>query len=701
MQSLLVGSTFLQLFASASLTHAGGPRQHRLSTFEQFDEGEVTGAAIEGTGKVTVGYSFAGAEISGVSTAFSCYAGLKAAWVGTSDHASIYRVRFDSPSSNDNIKPGPAKAQHLAKLPGAVVSAILRLPNGDLIASTLPGGEIHRIRPSGNVSTFAELPVKQIWDIVLYQDRILVATGPNGKLFSLDLQGKTKQIILDVDEADLLDIEIVGSEILVGTAPKARIYRVGNQRKGYLLADFPGDEVRSIRQSGRHLFAAVNKFESRGVSSTQALTKMLNRTSLTGSPPSSSDGSKSEPTSSAALFHVDLGPQTQADRAGEAAWEIWLAKKKQYFTSTLAIDEQGGVLVSSSQSGKIYRVKGRRNISNVADLEQRQATSLCRIGSGPVIATAGDGAAVYRLSNAPQRSVLYTSEVFDSEQPADYGTLSIRGNGNIQAFIRSGPSDTPDKRWSPWRKVALKAQHAQQSGFAKSPRHRYVQLKFRLKEPHAELRDVSLYYVPENLPPVIESIAIRPPEFKREDNTEPDSKTMIKWKVDPQDDDDLVYDLRIRPEGSSDEEWMSLTEDKVTTKEEFGLETATIPDGVYEVRLKASDEPSNGSARAQSDEMISDPFVVDHLRPTIESAKVRGREIKGLVQDQGGQIFDVSYSIDDDDFRSASASDGLFDSAKERFELLLPKLERGFHRVVIRVRDTTGNFSTQALRIRL
>ena len=45
----------------------------------------------------------------------------------------------------------------LAELPGVVVSALTRLPDGDLLAATLPGGSIHRVNAKGKVSRFATL----------------------------------------------------------------------------------------------------------------------------------------------------------------------------------------------------------------------------------------------------------------------------------------------------------------------------------------------------------------------------------------------------------------------------------------------------------------------------------------------------------------------------------------------------------------
>jgi len=126
-----------------------------------------------------------------------------------------------------------------------------------------------------------------------------------------------------------------------------------------------------------------------------------------------------------------------------------------------------------------------------------------------------------------------------------------------------------------------------------------------------------------------------------------------------------------------------------------------LPDGIYELQLTASDEPAVGSAAAGIDVLISEPFVVDRTRPTLEGVKVEGLRITGVAKDQGGFIHDVAFAIDGGDFRAASAADGVFDSPSERFEIALPgDLGPGGHRVVVRARDARGNLDTTALEVR-
>ena len=687
---------------------AGGTRTWEVSSQADFDKGETEGAAIEASGRVTVGFLPARGELPG-TTAFSCLATKDGALVGTADSATIQRIvagkRKRADAKGKKAKKEAAASEELprlaveqvAKLDGVVVSAMVALPGGDVIAATLPGGKLVRIDGKGKVTPFATLQVEQIWGLLVHGNRLLVGTGPKGELWSLSLAGKDPKVVLDVDEKDLLSLVAVGNEIVVGVAPQAKLYRVTKDLGGELLHDFSGDEVRALALTRTGLVAAVNTFADRKLGSLDALTKTLDRTSLVGQPPAGAMDGERSIQADGSVYFVDLGPKRDLDRAIEAPWETWLERSKQYFSDVLALDDVGTVLVSSSEEGKIYRVRGPRDVATVADLEERQATALCRVPKGPVIAAAAHGAAVYELGAAPAKKARYVSDVLDTLQPASFGAVRLRGDGAMTLRARTGPTDEPDKRWTDWKTVALvRDDGALRGSLSSLPHRRYLQLEVGLGAPDVELRAIELFYAPENLPPLLTQVDIDRPDL---DEAEKDPKVTISWKVDARDDDDLMYDVRVRPEGGSEDEWIGLgPKDELVTKKELKWDISTVPDGVYEVEVTASDEPSNGSSRARTDEIVSAPFVVDRQRPSIGKPTVSGDRIKGTATDVGGYVHDVFFAIDGGPMRAASPTDGLFDSSDESFEAVLPgDLGKGKHRVVVRVRDSFGNAHSIAI----
>lgn len=699
------------LVAPGSAT-AGGTRTWTISDQAEFDKGDTTGAAIESSGRVTVGFSPARGEVPG-TTAFSCLSTKSGALIGTADAATIQRVvpgKRKRAGKEERKGKGKDKAddsadddaprlvvEQVAKLDGVVVSAMVELPGGDIVAATLPGGKLVRVDKKGKVTPFATLEVEQVWALLVHGGRLVAATGPKGEVWSLSLAGKDPKVLLDVDEKDVLALASVGKELVAGVAPQAKLYRVTDKAEGEMLFDFAGDEVRALATTKTGLVAAVNTFADRKLSSLDALTKTLERTSLVGQAPAGSLDGERMIQASGKIYHVDLGPKRDLDRALEATWETWLDRDKQYFSSLLALDEVGTVLVSTSDDAKIYRVRGPRDVATVADLEERQATALCTGPKGEVIAAAAHGAAVYELGAAPAKKATYTSDVLDTSQPAAFGSIRLRGNGPLSLRARSGPTAEPDKRWTDWKNIALTRESAAWRGnLAALPHRRFLQIEVVLGAPEAELREVEAFYAPENLAPMLTRVEVDRPGI---DESETDPKVTISWKVDARDDDDLVYDVRVRPEGTGEDAWIGLNpEGELVTKRELKWDISTVPDGVYEVEVVASDEPTNGTGKARKDELISPPFVVDRQRPAISTPTVSGNVVKAVATDASGHIHDVSYAIDGGPMRAASAADGLYDSGSESFEVTLPSdLGKGSHRVVLRARDAFGNTTSVAV----
>jgi len=674
---------------------AGGTRSFTLSDHDELDGGETEGAAIETSGRVTPGFIPARGGLPDAASAFSCLGRTGEVWVGTADEAAVHRVSVGKGKKGKD----EVLVERIAKLDGVVVSAMVELPGGDVVVATVPGGKLQRLDRKGKLSDFAELPVEQVWALHVHGGKLYAGTGPKGELFAMSLAGKDPKVVLDESDKHIMTMMSVGDALVVGTAPGARLLRVGDAPEGVLLKDFNGDELRAMALTREGLLVAVNTFEDRQLGTVDALAKNLARASLSGPPPSG-DLQQTRPTKAdATVYHVDLGRGRDVERASEAAWDEWFSREDQYFTSMLALDDVGTVLLASSAEGKVYRLRGPRDAATVADFEERQTTALCRMDKGPVFATVGQGAAAYRLESATAKKALYRTEVLDAKQPSDFGALVMRGKGPLGARVRVGPSEEPSERWSAWSTVKIEASPGGEfrGDLSQVDRRRYLQLEVELKVPDAELRSLEQFYAPENLPPLLQDVDVSRPSLDESDE-EPSPKVTIRWKVDARDDDDLVYDVRARPEGSGEAQWIPLHErGEPVTKRELSWDLSTVPDGIYEIEVVASDEPSNGAGRARTDELRSAPFVVDRARPRIEDLRFGAGKLSATVRDTGGYVHDVSYRVDDGGFHVVAAADGLFDEPVESVAFELTDLRPGTHRVVVRARDSFGNIETSAI----
>ena len=137
--------------------------------------------------------------------------------------------------------------------------------------------------------------------------------------------------------------------------------------------------------------------------------------------------------------------------------------------------------------------------------------------------------------------------------------------------------------------------------------------------------------------------------------------------------------------------------DKNTQKKgAYTWDTLRLPDGKYQIKLIASDEPDNPPETALSAENTIQPIVIDNTRPIIKSMNAAmgtdGRYvISGAIKDEYSNIIKVQYTIDGQDWTSAYPVDGVFDSQEESFQITTKRLTPGEYLRIVSVFDREGN----------
>ncbi len=119
------------------------------------------------------------------------------------------------------------------------------------------------------------------------------------------------------------------------------------------------------------------------------------------------------------------------------------------------------------------------------------------------------------------------------------------------------------------------------------------------------------------------------------------------------------------------------------------LDTKTLPDGTYWLKVTASDQASNPTD-PQTAQVVSDPFVICNTPPKITlgkpqvltlagSAVASGVSLEGAVAQNLIAVSAVQYRVDGGDWLAAAPKDGLFDSSREAFTLVTGPLAKGSH----------------------
>ncbi len=284
-----------------------------------------------------------------------------------------------------------------------------------------------------------------------------------------------------------------------------------------------------------------------------------------------------------------------------------------------------------------------------------------------------------------------TGPVLDAGRPVAWGRLSWAGDatgGKLRWSARTGNREFADESWSDWSGAWSEENHR-----LAVPAGRYLQ--WRVDFPPGmvassmRLTGVTVSAWGKNRAPVITDfrrenlegvrqgglMAQRPnltrnfasglkAEFNRaETPARPQPAERVKlgnavvvfsWKADDPDQDGLEYVLACRKRGAS--VWQD-----VATGSDAQLDawdTSSVPDGIYDVRLKVSDSPDNPAENVMSSEREYGPVVVDNTPP----------EILDLAADYAAGVLELNFKAQDEASPLAGAFLVNADGSRERLD---------------------------------
>ena len=127
----------------------------------------------------------------------------------------------------------------------------------------------------------------------------------------------------------------------------------------------------------------------------------------------------------------------------------------------------------------------------------------------------------------------------------------------------------------------------------------------------------------------------------------------------------------------------------------FTWDTTEVPDGRYLVKIVASDRLSNPADPASVEEIIG-PILISNTPPKLALQGDPAADEAGCIHlagtaTAGVPLAGVDYRIDAEEWASAEAEDGIFDSETERFRVKTTALDAGEHTIEIRAVDAAGN----------
>jgi hypothetical protein len=712
-------------------------------TYEDFRKGTLSNLSLTNEDRLVLAPRFDSVFNSEQPFIWSTAADSKGnIYLGTGHDGKVFKV---DPSG---------KGEVIADLNELDVFAVAVDAKDNVYAATSPNGKVYKIEPGRLAQVFFDPEDKYIWSLAFdKQGRLIVGTGDKGVIYRVDSDGKG-QVFYDTDETHVISLAVDREgNIIAGGDPKGYLYRISPDGKAFVLYDSGMREVHAVTVApDGTIYAAVVSSRpglspssvpilvpdssSRGEStvtislaaeSTAAqaieITASANDSSPSSSvPPSTSSRSNSDSMTQTAILEVLPNGVVNT---------IWRSSSEMVFALLPRGDR---LLFSTGSKGRIYSFQKPRSTTLLVESTEEQTTNLLQVGNRVYAASSNVGK-LFGLGDALATSGTYESSVRDTEAISTWGKVAFKSDNPqlIQISTRSGNTGSPDKTWSEWTRV-------DGDGTTSSPKARFIQWRAVLRADSGRspsLNSVTVPYMQQNFRPEITSLDVLPfgvTLFKQQALTStgapagpqdtatarataraglpgiikvPPRRSLQKgaqsfqWVAMDKNDDALQYDLYYRADGATN--WVLL---KKNVEDSFyTINSDTLPDGTYVVRLVASDALSNTAESALSGERESRPFTIDNTPPEVTAKQdgLNGGRVRVAIEaaDATSTLTQAEVSVDAGEFRTIFPRDGITDSKRESFLWQSDMLSPGEHVITCRVYDQNDNVGLSKLVVRV
>src|SRR5438876_10265810 len=638
-------------------------RRWRQSNYEEFLKGTAHGVAVRSDGRLELAP--------------------KVTLLADADASYLWSVRLDPQGMLYAAGGSPAKVFRFDSNGKPAVffdstdlsaQAIAFDSKGALYVGTSPDGKVYRVSATGEKSVFFDPKTKYIWDLAFSPDGTLyVATGDKGQVFAVAPDGKG-ELFYSSDEAHIrvLAFDSKGN-LIAGTEPSGRILRLSRPSakpagpaEGFVLYETAKREVTSLAVSadGAIFVSAIGEKQrapqapSAIITTPQGTTTIAPGGTVAGQGPLQPAFLPFPPQLSSSIYRIS------PDGVPE---ELWTSREDVVYALGLASD--GRLLAGTGNSGALLPIDGHGVFAHLAKSGSAQITGIAHNSSGRVFLCTSNPGKVFSVGPEYEAAGTFESRSFDAQLFSQWGRLEwwspppaapakSSANSNdprLEFFVRSGNTEDPGGEWSGWY-----GPYAKSGSAVEAPSARFVQWKAVIHDgrPGDGIDWVSLAYLPHNVAPVIDGIALQDPGVRAQGQVgmssnqpapvtlkmppspnvsgvvisqsstpprfeQPPQGTLQKgyqsvvWTAHDDNDDELRYAVYFR--GENEHEW-KLLKDNLEQKF-YSWDTTTLPDGAYYLKIVASDAPSNPPALALKAERESERFEVDNTPPAIEGLK--------------------------------------------------------------------------------
>lgn len=700
---------------------AVAPQFWRVRSADDFLAGDIDGFAVTSRGELRPAPSVR--KVASFTDPF-VFAQARGAnddrFFGTGNDGKVYRLRGTETKAIFTA----AEAEIYA----------LAFHDGALYAASSPNGKVYRIDPNDGKSTvFYDPRQAYIWALAFAPGGdLLVATGIEGKLFRVTPKG-VETLLFTAPETHVRCIAMrPDGTVLAGGSGKGRVYEVTAGGKSRALYDSPQSEISAIfvDPSGVGWASSASSTLPTSVPAPPKSSKPSS-TTVGATAEAKKEGETAAASAEVAVSFDDASPASSQPSNGELyridsdGFVATARKFERELVYAMAAAPDGSLLLATGPQGRIYGYKAGET-SLLATVPEKQVVSVSSENGATWVTTTNSGAA-YRLDPSPGAKAEYRSASKDLERFSRFGHYRIEGSGigdgHLAIAFRSGNTRAPDSTWSAWS-----APSTETEGAVEALPGRYLQWKLTLPKPSAAtvVDAVTLGFLNRNVAPVIDSLSVadpaviyisasypaspqlveatNPDEYgiftsldTPRDRNDPGKKVFrkgfrtISWRAHDDNGDTLRYSVVFRRKGS--DRWLRLRDS--IEESQVNFDTSQLPDGLYEIRLTASDATDN-PAVPLTDAREDVEVRVDNTPPVI-TFTTSGDAVTVRVRDAMSPVGKVEYSADAEKWVRMTPADGISDSPDETYTLSRPAIAGKF--VIVRAVDGFYNVATASVAV--
>jgi WD40 repeat protein len=595
---------------------------------------------------------------------------------------------------------------------------------GKLLAG-VSGDKCSLIRFDGKKieTVFEPNNTKYIFAIELDKDgNIFLGTGAGGNVWRLDKKAGNPEIVYSCKDKNVLCLAFGNDgSLYAGTDTRGLIYKIDTAKKtASILYDSNEDEITDLLfDSAGNLYAAATSYQSvraqfRGSPEIKPFASGMpeeQKEPKDSEESQEAEESKTTADDDASLKIANTGADAPPAEPVEAPLGLERGRKsseshiykidsKGFVTSVFAKSavffalhlQNDKLLAGTGNKAELFSINPKTE-TNTLIYEDKDASQITDI--------IGDGKNVYFSTANPAKLVMlkpefsaegsFESPLIDAGQPAKWGKLQldadIPNKTKILLSARSGNvEDVNDATYSPWTGPI----EINSPVDLDIPIGRFCQYKLILcgiSDSAPVVREAAAAFAIPNLAPKITEILIGKADPKA---------TPAVFKIDfkPEDDneDQLVFRIDFRKVGRTG--WIMLKDE--LDKPTYEFDSRTLEDGIYEIKVTTSDEPSNNQNAALTGSRISDHIIIDNSAPAIEEHKLEVSGKKAALQLKVKDLYSVieglSYTIDSNEkWVSVLPVDGIFDTKNEDFTIAADDLKTGPHVLTVKISDAENN----------